>query len=140
MTKHLDTDKFTLRYAIGHAYDPGLWGWVIPEAQVTKDVVTINPGWYKTNHPLEKVYRNRGKTYKTQWETILSSSITPNFIVINSINEYAEQTAIWPADTSAFPSDYPVERWINAQGKEDPYLYWNMTKEYIQKYRNGDKK
>ena len=133
-------DKFTLRFAVGHAYEPGLWGWVIPKAQVTEDVVTINPGWYKAPHALEKVYRNRGETYKTQWETILSSNITPNFIVINSINEYAEQTAIWPADTSDFPADHPVERWINKDGQEDPYLYWNMTKEYIQKYRNGDTK
>ena len=133
-------DKFTLRFAVGHAYDPGLWGWVIPKAQVTEDVVTINPGWFKDPHPLEKVYRKRGETYKTQWETILSSNITPNFIVINSINEYAEQTAIWPADTSDFPANNPVERWLNKDGKEDPYLYWNMTKTYIQKYRNGDKK
>ncbi len=133
-------DKFTLRFAIGHAREPGLWGWVIPKAQVTEDVVTINPGWFKHPHPLEKVYRNRGETYKTQWETILSSNITPNFIVINSINEYAEQTAIWPADTSDFPADNLVERWLNKDGQEDPYLYWNMTKEYIQKYRNGDKK
>ncbi|MBP3392377.1 MAG: hypothetical protein J6L76_06280 [Clostridia bacterium] len=133
-------DKFTLRFAVGHAYDPGLWGWVIPKAQVTEDVVTINPGWFKDPHPLEKVYRKRGETYKTQWETILSSNITPNFIVINSINEYAEQTAIWPADTSDFPANHPIERWLNKDGQEDPYLYWNMTKTYIQKYRNGDKK
>ena len=133
-------DKFTLRFAVGHAYEPGLWGWVIPKAQVTEDVVTINPGWFKAPHPLEKVYRNRGETYKKQWETILSSNIIPNYIVINSINEYAEQTAIWPADTSDFPANNPVERWLNSEGKEDPYLYWNMTKEYIQKYRNGDKK
>ena len=111
-----------------------------PKAQVTEDVVTIQPGWYKNPHPLEKVYRKRGETYKTQWETILSSNITPNFIVINSINEYAEQTAIWPADTSDFPANYGVERWLNKEGQEDPYLYWNMTKEYIQKYRNGDTK
>ncbi len=134
------TDRFTLRFALGHAYDPGLWGWVIPKAQVTEDVVTINPGWFKLNHPLEKVYRNRGETYRSQWETILSSDITPDFIVINSINEYAEQTAIWPADTSDFPADNPVERWLNPEGEEDPYLYWNMTKLYIQKYRNGDTK
>lgn len=133
-------DKFTLRFAVGHAYDPGLWGWVIPKAQVTEDVVTINPGWFKDPHPLEKVYRNKGETYKTQWETILSSNITPNFIVINSINEYAEQTAIWPADTSDFPANHPIDRWLNQNGQEDPYLYWNMTKLYIQKYRNGDVK
>ncbi|MBP3391976.1 MAG: hypothetical protein J6L76_04230, partial [Clostridia bacterium] len=103
-------------------------------------VVTINPGWFEDPHPLEKVYRKRGETYKTQWETILSSNITPNFIVINSINEYAEQTAIWPADTSDFPANHPIERWLNKDGKEDPYLYLNMTKTYIQKYRNGDVK
>ena len=133
-------DRFTLRFSVGHAYEPGLWGWVVPRVQVTEDVATIIPGWDKLNHPLEDVPRNKGKAYKTQWETVLKSNITPNFIVINSINEYAEHTAVWPADTSAFPIGYQVEKWINAEGEEDPYMYWNMTKSYIQKYKNGDVK
>ena len=141
-------DKFTLRFSVGHAYDPGLWGWVIPKVHVTEDVATILPGWDKINHPLVDVPRNRGNAYKTQWETVLGSSITPNFIVINSINEYAEHTAIWPADTSAFPTTpakdkhgyYNVVRWVNSEGEEDPYMYWNMTISYIQKYRNGETK
>ncbi len=134
------TDKFTLRYSVGHAYDPGLWGWVVPNLQVTEDVATILPGWYKFDHPLEKVYRKRGETYQKNWEKILASNTIPNFIVINSINEYAEHTGVFPAKTSDFPSNYPIEKWLNASGQEDPYLYWNMTIKYIQKYRNGDRK
>ena len=133
-------DRFEMRFSVGHAYDPGFWGWVIPfGATVTEDVCCIIPGWFKLNHPLEKVYRERGRTYQENWERLLRDETVPDFVVINSINEYAEQTAIWPADTSGFPEDNPVERWLNPEGEEDPYLYWNMTKKYIEKYRRGDR-
>lgn len=133
------TNKFTLRYSIGHAYDPGYWGWVIPfGATVTDDVCCLIPGWFKKNHPLEKVYRERGTAYRKNWERLLGSDTIPDFIVLNSINEYAEHTAVFPAKTSDFPADYEIERWLNADGEEEPTLYWEMTKRYIAKYRNGD--
>ncbi len=131
-------DKFTLRFAIGHARQPGYWGWVMPEGTlVSEDVAVIMPGWYKFNHPLEKVYRNRGEWYKKAWETLLKSEIVPDFVVINSFNEYAEHTAVFSADTSDFPDDYPIEKWIDKDGNPAPSLYWDMTKVYIQKYKEG---
>lgn len=133
------TDKFTLRYSVGHAYEPGYWGWVMPKGtQVTEDVACVIPGWYKFNHPYEKVYRERGSIYRRNWETVLESAITPRFIVINSFNEYAEHTAVFTASTADFPKNYPIEGWIDGAGNEAPSLYWDLTKEYIAKYRNGE--
>ena len=134
------TDKFALRFAIGHAYDPGYWGWVIPfGATVTEDVCCIIPGWFKLNHPFEKVYRDRGRAYQENWERLLRDETIPDFVVINSINEFAEHTGVFPAVTSDFPDDYPIERWLNPEGEEDPTMYWAMTKKYIGKYRRGDR-
>ena len=69
----------------------------------------------------------------------MKADIVPNYIVINSFNEYAEHTGVFTADTSDFPEDYPIERWVNEEGLETPSLYWDMTKKYIGKYRNGDR-
>lgn len=135
------TNKFTLRYATGYGYgEEDQWGWVVPKAFVTEDVTTLMPGWYKKPHFLESIYRERGTLYKANWEIVLESDITPNYIVINSFNEYAEHTAVFTANTSLFPADYPIERWINEAKEETPSLYWDITKEYIAKYRDGDVK
>ena len=132
-------NKFTIRFAFGHAYEPGYWGWVMPKGTlVTEDVACIIPGWFKFNHPYEKVYREKGSTYKKNWETLLASDVVPRFVVINSFNEYAEHTAVYTADTSDFPDDYPIEQWIDGEGNKAPSLYWDMTKAYIQKYKKGD--
>ncbi len=134
-------DKFTIRFAEGHAYEPGYWGWAMPKGTlVNEDVACVIPGWYKFNHPLEKVHRKQGQTYKKNWETILASNIIPKHIVINSFNEYAEHTAVFTAKTNKFPSGYPIEKWIDSTGKENPSMYWDMTKLYISKFRNGDRK
>lgn len=131
-------NKFTIRFAFGHAYEPGYWGWVMPKGTlVTEDVACIIPGWYKHNHPYEKVYRERGYTYRKNWETLLASDIIPNFVVINSFNEYAEHTAVYTASTQDFPEDYFIEGWINQEGNHAPSLYWDMTKKYIGKYKQG---
>ncbi len=135
------SSRFEIRYSTGHAYNPGMWGWVIPfGATVTEDVCCIIPGWFKHNHPLEKVYRDRGAAYQDNWGRLLRDETVPDYIVLNSINEYAEHTAVFPARTNDFPEDYEIERWLNQDGEEDPCMYWNMTKLYIQKYRNGDVK
>ncbi|MBP3392473.1 MAG: hypothetical protein J6L76_06765 [Clostridia bacterium] len=134
-------DKFTIRFAEGHAYEAGYWGWAMPKGTlVNEDVACIIPGWYKFNHPLEKVHRNKGQTYKKNWETLLASDVIPKHVVINSFNEYAEHTAVFTARTNKFPSNYPIEKWIDSTGKENPSMYWDMTKLYISKFRKGDTK
>lgn len=132
------SDKFTFRYAVGHARKSEYWGWVMPEGTlVSEDVAVIMPGWYKFNWPVEKVYRNKGAWYKSAWETLLKSEIIPDHVVINSFNEYAEHTAVFTADTSDFPDDYPIEKWMDKDGNLSPSMYWDMTKEYIKKYKDG---
>ncbi len=134
-------NKFTIRFAEGHAYEPGYWGWVMPNGTlVNEDVACIIPGWYKYGNPRPKVLRDKGKTYKKNWETLLSSKTIPDFVVINSFNEYAEHTAVYTAKTTSFPRGYFIERWVDETGKENPSMYWDLTKNYIAKFRNGHRK
>lgn len=143
-------DRFTIRFAKGHVRQgqTGFWGWVMPEGpQINEEVAVMMPGWYKIavvegtfgSASLPYVYRNRGKFYEDGWKTLLKSNIVPDFVVINSFNEYAEHTAVFTAKTDLFPEDYGIERWLDSSGKENPSLYWDMTKQYIAKFKNGDR-
>lgn len=135
--------KFTIRFSHGHVYEGeyGQWGWVMPDGpQIDEDVAVMMPGWYKIGFTLPFVYRNRGASYENGWKELLASEIVPDFVVINSFNEYAEHTAVFTASTSGFPEDYGIEKWLDEDGEENPSLYWDMTKTYIAKYKNGDRK
>lgn len=141
-------DQFTIRFAKGHVRQgqKGFWGWVMPEGpQINEDVAVMMPGWYKVKRTgegfggssLPYVYRNRGKFYEDGWKKLLQSDIVPDFVVINSFNEYAEHTAIWTAKTDLFPAGYGIEKWLDSSGQEKPSLYWDLTKQYIKKFKNG---
>ena len=143
-------DQFTFRFAKGHVRQgqKGYWGWVMPEGpQINADVAVVMPGWYKIdktgnsfgNANLPYVFRNRGKFYENCWKTLLKSDIVPDYVVINSFNEYAEHTAVFTAKTDLFPSNYGIEKWLDASGKENPSMYWDMTKLYIAKFKQGDR-
>ena len=143
-------DKFTIRFAKGHVRQgqKGYWGWVMPEGpQINEEIAVMMPGWYKVakegdgfgNSNLPYVFRNRGKFYEDGWKKLLKSDIVPDFVVINSFNEYAEHTAVFTAKTDLFPSNYGIEKWIDSTGKENPSLYWDLTKQYIAKFKKGDR-
>ena len=143
-------DRFTIRFAKGHVRNgqKGYWGWVMPEGpQINEDVAVMMPGWYKIRREgegfgganLPYVYRNRGKFYEDGWKKLLKSDIVPDFVVINSFNEYAEHTGVFTAKTDLFPSNYGIERWLDSSGKEKPSLYWDLTKTYIAKFKKGDR-
>ena len=143
-------DKFTIRFAKGHVRQgqKGYWGWVMADGpQINEEIAVMMPGWYKVakegdgfgNSNLPYVYRNRGKFYEDSWKTLLKSDIVPDFVVINSFNEYAEHTAVFTAKTDLFPSNYGIERWLDSSGKENPSLYWDLTKQYIAKFKKGDR-
>ena len=57
------------------------------------------------------------------WERVFATN--PNNIVLVSWNEFAEQTAMEPADSSHPPKG--CEQWIDSKGDIDDYLYWNTT-------------
>ena len=135
-------DQFTVRFSTGHVYEGnyGQWGWVMPDGpQINEDVAVIMPGWYKIGFTMPFVFRERGKTYESNWKTLLASEIVPDHVVINSFNEYAEHTAVFTAKTDLFPEDYEIEPWLDSSGEENPSLYWDMTKAYIAKFKNGDR-
>ena len=55
--------------------------------------------------------------------------------MIIALNDYNESLAIFPTDTSRC-NDRNEEQWRNAKGELDAYLYWNITKECINKLSN----
>ena len=135
-------DKFTVRFSTGHVFEGnyGQWGWVMPDGpQIDEDVAVMMPGWYKIGYTSPFVFRERGKSYESSWKTLLASEIVPKHVVINSFNEYAEHTAVFTAKTDLFPEDYEIEPWLDSSGEENPSLYWDMTKAYIEKFKNGDR-
>ncbi len=136
-------DRFTVRFSTGHVYkgNYGQWGWVMPDGpQIDEDVAVMMPGWYKIGFTLPFVFRERGASYENSWKTLLASEIVPDHVIINSFNEYAEHTGVFTAKTDLFPDDYGIEQWLDFTGKENPSLYWDLTKEYIGKFKNGDRK
>jgi hypothetical protein len=52
----------------------------------------------------------------------------PDIAVITSFNDYTEDTAVAPTDTSNVGTT--AEPWYNTSGQLDPDFYWNMTKYY----------
>lgn len=144
-------DRFTIRYSKGHVKkgEMGLWGWCMQDGpQINEDVAVMMPGWYKIARPGEPygtlpwhpyAFRERGKFYEDGWKLLLQSDIVPNYVVINSFNEYAEHTGVYTAKTDLFPEDYGIERWLDGDGKENPSMYWDMTRAYIAKFKNGDR-
>lgn len=130
-------NKFSIFFADNNSTS-GYWGWAYDKGvQLNPKSIVVMPGWH--NHYNRQVKRNNGQTYISFWEAVINYSYIPEFVIINSFNEYAEATAIWPADTSTVPSskygnEYDV--WYNANGVIDPYYYWNLTKKYVGKIKS----
>ncbi|MDB4929291.1 MAG: Hemolysin-type calcium-binding protein [Myxococcaceae bacterium] len=101
--------------------DRGLYfGWGVLNGTLSNaTTMVVMPGW--NNHRGCRVGRDGGAFYRAQgWDPTLRSD--PEVAVINSFNEYAEETAVAPTDTSAVAA--PTEAW------SDPDLYWNLTVSY----------
>ena len=117
------TDKFTLRWADNQS-TPGYYGWAYDKGtQQDKEVMVVMPGWdnRKGHTP---VPRDHGSWYRASWKEVFTAKNKPKIIVINSFNEYAENTGVFTALTDLY-------------GDDAPDMYWNMTKEYIKLYREG---
>ena len=117
------TDKFTLRWADNQSR-PGYYGWAYDQGtKQDTEVMVVMPGWdnRKGHTP---VPRNHGEWYKESWKQVFTAKKKPKIIVINSFNEYAENTGVFTAKTALYGDD-PAD------------MYWNMTKEYIKLYRGG---
>ncbi len=103
------------------------YGWGMPDGALTNDeVMVVMPGW--NNHRgwfVSRTYNGvRGGFYQQLgWNRV--NPQRPRLAIINSFNEYAEETAVAPTDTSGLTGT--SEKWLDAQGNLAPDLYWNMT-------------
>ena len=133
------TSRFTLKWAQGSVPD-GLptaiygqyLGWGVPYGSVGSSATMIAmPGW--NNHLGTYVSRLPGGAFYRQsnWERILSR--LPQLAIIVSFNDYVEETAVAPASTSDLRP--PSEPWTDSSGREDPDLYWNLTRDYVRRYK-----
>lgn len=116
-------DNFTMRWADNQSR-PGYYGWAYDQGtKQDENVMVVMPGWdnRKGHTP---VPRNHGEWYRNSWKQVFTAKVVPKIIVINSFNEYAENTGVHSALTDYY-------------GDDAPDLYWNMTKQYIKLFREG---
>lgn len=130
-----NVDKFSLRWAHSPAAANN-YGWEIREQSIPGDeIMIVMPGW-NNNKGARPVSRQHGFFYAAHsWDIVLAMPRLPRVVVINSFNEFAEETAVAPADTSLVSG--ATEPWINITGSVDPFMYWRMTTSYIQLLRDG---
>eukprot|EP00047_Mylnosiga_fluctuans_P008344 m.258322 g.258322 ORF g.258322 m.258322 type:complete len:675 (-) comp21439_c0_seq1:195-2219(-) len=159
LTNHTSTDRFTVRWVQGALPDQGsgcpaqsggidphkpwypppadyglYYGWGIPNGSLPNpDVMVVMPGWNNSEGCV--VPRNvpsPGYFYSAMcWAPTLQHA--PANIVLNSWNEFAEQTAMEPADSAGAPPG--CDRWIDAAGQLAPAVYWDATVDNVRKWR-----
>ncbi len=104
-------------------------GWAFTEGAIkNNDLMTFMPGW--DNHVgSTPVSRDSANFYKEKgWERVVCDGTMPDMIVIASYNEYGEETAVAPSDTSALPLS---KQW-SSDGR-----YWDITKQFNAAYKSG---
>lgn len=130
--------QFTLRFAQGTvpqngtppASEYGMYtGWVYPNGALgSGPIMVAMPG--HDNHQGSFVSRNDGglgKRYTEQgWNRIITAK--PALAIVNSWNEFAEQTAVEPAVIQGFGA--PAEAWPS------PSFYWDATVSSIAAFEN----
>lgn len=126
-----NSNRFTVRYAEGGA-PAGFYGWHTPSTGtiVNDDVMVVMPG-----HRPTQVSRAKGDFYSLScWDKVMQKNPKPQTVMINSYNEYAEETAVAVTDTTNVVA--PTEKWLNKSDVMDNYMYWNMTVDYIHRLSN----
>lgn len=107
-------------------------GWTMPFGTwQIDDWATVMPG---SNNKHGHVIKRNGTGYQFYdtcgWSRVQANKSNIDYVVINSYNEYAEETAVAPADTSGFTT-VPVtsEAWPSTD------YYWDMTVQEISDYK-----
>jgi hypothetical protein len=115
------------RYTVRGANDSkaGEYGWQAASGpQIHPEVEVVSPGW--NNHNAGGNYsRERGNRYQRDWNTVIASA-RPRIVMIQSFNDYHEDSAIWTADTTAVDTN-TSERWIGDDGAFHHSQYWDAT-------------
>lgn len=124
-------DCFTVRN--GQKAQSGTYGWQTTNGtQIHPEVEVVCPGW-ENAWGNAKIARENGEYYRRNWQIILDNPL-PQIVMIVSLNDYNESCGIFPADTSQC-DNVTEEQWLNSEGKLDSFLYWDITREYIEKLR-----
>lgn len=120
-------DRFTVRN--GQGGEAGTYGWQTRRGtQVHPEVEVVCPG-QNTHGGHVNIVRNFGRYYLNEWNTVLSNP-SPRIVMITSFNDYNEDSAIFPADTSGCDEGYE-EKWENEDKILSPNMYWDITCESI---------
>ncbi|WP_285725636.1 FG-GAP-like repeat-containing protein [Psychromicrobium xiongbiense] len=131
------TSHFTVRFASSDPAQPGEYGWQL-DANGTPsndEVMLTMPGWNNNVSGYTPVSRKNGLYYAADcWSKVLNRAVKPRVVVINSFNEFAEETGIQVADTSQLVA--PAEKWYNTDGVIDNAMYWNMTKDFVNQLKS----
>jgi phosphoribosyl-AMP cyclohydrolase len=144
-----DANRFTIRWVQGqvptndnstvppsdyHLY----FGWAYPEgALLNSNMMLVIPGW--NNAKSKCISRTpssgiEGDFYKLSgWQRVIAQK--PQIVIINSFNEYAEQTAVAPTST-ALLTPYVKDDCTRDEKWRSATFYWNMTKTYNQQYKS----
>ena len=131
-----NSNQFTCRWAHSPSTS-GTYGWELPSTgSISNDeIMVVMPGW-NNNKGAPTISRNNSNYYSNLcWNNVINRTPKPSIVIINSFNEYAEETAVAPTDTSNVSA--PTEKWYNTNGVVDNYLYWNLTKSYINLLKGG---
>ena len=129
-------ERFTVRN--GQGGEAGTYGWQTRYGtQVHPEVEVVCPG-QNTHGGKVNIYRAGGKYYRNEWRTVLENP-SPRIVMITTFNDYNEDSAIFPTDTSGCDNSYE-EQWYDETGELNASLYFDITCEAIQKLRkkNGD--
>ena len=129
-------EKYSLFYA-DNSNTPGYWGWS-PTTPVQSDkAMVVMPGWRNENGNPPVIRQKQpsiniddGDTYRLYWNAVINRDNYPEFVIINSFNEYAERTAIWITDTSQVTPE--VDKWSS------PNLYWEINRFYMNYLRTHE--
>lgn len=132
LPSHPWTQYFTICWANGtNSSTPDLYGWGIPNGSINStNLMEVMPGW--NNHRgafTSRLYNNvEGDFYrKLCWDRVLTQ--LPSTVIINSYNEFAEETGIQKSNTNLLTGN--SEKWST------PDMYWNMTLSYINQYKTA---
>ncbi|MDG0810382.1 discoidin domain-containing protein [Cohnella rhizosphaerae] len=131
-----NSSKFTIRYSEGGT-PSGYYGWYTPASGTiaNDEVMVVMPGHNPNQATYTPISRANGDYYATKaWDRVMNKSPKPQIVMVNSYNEYAEETAVAVTDTSQATG--LTEKWLNSSGVMDNAMYWNMTKEYIRRLGN----
>lgn len=132
-------NKFNIKWAQGTVKSSNIGsyaasdyvGWAFVDGAIkNNDTMAFIPGW--DNHGASStpaVPRNNGVFYKEKgWERVVCDGAMPDTVVVASYNEYGEETAVAPSNTSALPSN---KQWSSTT------QYWNITKDFNTAHKNG---